>query len=190
MTNNIGLPEDICAHLGDEYDRYMGAIVPPLFQNTLFTRKTMDHGYRYSRIANPTTDILEEKLAALEHAEAARMFASGMGAISATLVSLLRAGDHAIVLKCCYNPVCRLFMEVLARYGVTVSFVEHCSTEELVEALRPETRVIYFETPASNIFRIVDIRAVTALVKAHGESGTKKPINFGWMSACCVICSK
>ena len=118
MTNNIGLPEDICAHLGDEYDRYMGAIIPPLFQNTLFTRKTMDHGYRYSRIANPTTDILEEKLAALEHAEAARMFASGMGTISATLVSLLRAGDHAIVLKCCYNPVCRLFTEVLARYGV------------------------------------------------------------------------
>ena len=47
MTDNIGLPEDICAHLGDEYDRYMGAIIPPLFQNTLFTRKTMDHGYRY-----------------------------------------------------------------------------------------------------------------------------------------------
>lgn len=168
MTDNIGLPEDICAHLGDEYDRYMGAIIPPLFQNTLFTRKTMDHGYRYSRIANPTTDILEEKLAALEHAEAARVFASGMGAISATLVSLLRAGDHAIVLKCCYNPVCRLFMEVLGRYGVTVTFVEYCSTEELSEVLRPETRVIYFETPASNIFRVVDIRAVTAFAQAHG----------------------
>lgn len=79
MTNNIGLPEDICAHLGDEYDRYMGAIVPPLFQNTLFTRKTMDHGYRYSRIANPTTDILEEKLAALEHAEACTYVCFGYG---------------------------------------------------------------------------------------------------------------
>ena len=57
-------PSDICMHLGDDYDRYLGAIVPPLFQNTLFTRKTQNHGYRYSRINNPTVDILEAKLAA------------------------------------------------------------------------------------------------------------------------------
>ena len=70
-------PADICAHLGDDYDRYLGAIVPPLFQNTLFTRKHEEHGYSYSRINNPTIEILEKKLAALEHAPAARVFASG-----------------------------------------------------------------------------------------------------------------
>lgn len=162
------LPEDICAHLGDDYDQFMGAIVPPLFQNTLFTRKTQNHGYRYSRITNPTTDILHEKMAALEHAEAALAFSSGMGAISATLVSLLKAGDHAIVLQCAYNPVCRFFTETLSRFGVTVTFIQHGTVEELQEALRPETKLIYFETPSSNIFRIVDIRAITAFARAHG----------------------
>ena len=76
-------PADICAHLGDDYDRYLGAIVPPVFQNTLFTRKHGSHGYSYSRINNPTVEILEKKLAALEHAPAARVFASGMAAITA-----------------------------------------------------------------------------------------------------------
>ena len=161
-------PSDICMHLGDDYDRYLGAIVPPLFQNTLFTRKTQNHGYRYSRINNPTVDILEAKLAALEHAEAARVFSSGMGAISATLVSLLKAGDHAVVLRCCYNPVCRFFTDVLSRFGVSVTFIEHGTPEEWERAIRPETKLFYFESPASNIFRILDIRAVTALAKAHG----------------------
>ena len=155
-------PSDICMHLGDDYDRYLGAIVPPLFQNTLFTRKTQNHGYRYSRIGNPTVDILEAKLAALEHAEAARVFSSGMGAISATLVSLLKAGDHAVVL------LCRFFTDVLSRFGVSVTFIEHGAPEEWERAIRPETKLFYFESPASNIFRILDIRAVTALAKAHG----------------------
>ena len=77
--NHTEKPSDICAHLGDEYDRYLGAIVPPLFQNSLFTCKRQNHGYAYSRVANPTIEILEEKLAALEHAQAARVFSSGMG---------------------------------------------------------------------------------------------------------------
>ena len=182
-------PSDICMHLGDDYDRYLGAIVPPLFQNTLFTRKTQNHGYRYSRINNPTVDILEAKLAALEHAEAARVFSSGMGAISATLVSLLKAGDHAVVLRCCYNPVCRFFTDVLSRFGVSVTFIERGTPEEWERAIRPETKLFYFESPASNIFRILDIRAVTALAKAHGITTAidntwatpvfQNPIDFG-----------
>ena len=161
-------PSDICMHLGDDYDRYLGAIVPPIFQNTLFTRKTQNHGYRYSRINNPTIDILETKLAALEHAEAARVFSSGMGAISATLVSLLKAGDHAVVLRCSYNPVCRFFTDVLSHFGVSVTFIEHGTQEEWEHAIRPETKLFYFESPSSNIFRILDIRAVTTLAKANG----------------------
>ena len=98
-------PADICAHLGDDYDRYLGAIVPPLFQNTLFTRKHEEHGYSYSRINNPTIEILEKKLAALEHAPAARVFASGMAAITATLSSLLHSGGHVLALRSAYHPV-------------------------------------------------------------------------------------
>ena len=89
-------PEDICAQLGDDYDRYLGAIVPPLFQNTLFTRKHEEHGYSYSRINNPTIEILEKKLAALEHAPAARVFASGMAAITYAIQNIARAGDTIV----------------------------------------------------------------------------------------------
>lgn len=161
-------PEDICTHLGDDYDRFDGAIVPPIYLNTLFTRKNVDHGYRYSRIRNPTVEILEEKMAALEHAEAARVFSSGMGAISATVVSQMSAGDHAVVLRCSYHPVCRLFSEALARYGVEVTYIEHGTAEEWESARTPRTKLFYFETPASNIFRIIDIRAVTRIARKHG----------------------
>ena len=117
-------PADICAHLGDDYDRYLGAIVPPLFQNTLFTRKHEEHGYSYSRINNPTIEILEKKLAALEHAPAARVFASGMAAITATLSSLLHSGGHVLALRSAYHPVIGFLDTEMKKYGVEVTYRE------------------------------------------------------------------
>jgi cystathionine beta-lyase/cystathionine gamma-synthase len=160
-------PEDICAHLGDDYDRYLGAIVPPIFQNSLFTRKRESFGYSYSRINNPTIEILEKKLAALEHAQAARVFSSGMAAITATLTSLLKAGDHAVVLRCAYYPVCRFFLDELEKFGIQVDFVEHGTPEEFEAAIRPNTTLFYLESPSSNIFRIQDLRAIAAVAKRH-----------------------
>ena len=136
-------PKDICAHLGDDYDRYLGAIVPPIFQNSLFTRKRESFGYSYSRINNPNLEILEKKLAALEHAQAARVFSSGMGAITATLTSLLKAGDHAVVLRCAYYPVTQFFLDELQKFGVQVDFVEHGTPEEFEAAIRPNTTLFY-----------------------------------------------
>jgi len=146
-------PADICAHLGDDYDRYLGAIVPPLFQNTLFTRKHEEHGYSYSRINNPTIEILEKKLAALEHAP--RVFASGMAAITATLSSLLHSGGHVLALRSAYHPVIGFLDTEMKKYGVEVTYLERFTPEEIERSLRPNTRVFYLESPSSNIFRVL-----------------------------------
>lgn len=159
-------PADICAHLGDDYDRYLGAIVPPLFQNTLFTRKREAHGYSYSRINNPTIEILEKKLAALEHAPAARVFSSGMAAITATLSSLLQAGDHVLVLRSAYYPVIGFLDTEMKKYGVEATYLEHFTPEEIERNLRPNTKLFYLESPSSNIFRVLPLRDIAACAYA------------------------
>ena len=161
-------PADICAHLGDDYDRYLGAIVPPLFQNTLFTRKHEEHGYSYSRINNPTIEILEKKLAALEHAPAARVFASGMAAITATLSSLLHSGGHVLALRSAYHPVIGFLDTEMKKYGVEVTYLERFTPEEIERSLRPNTRVFYLESPSSNIFRVLPLREIAAQAHACG----------------------
>ncbi|MFV0400466.1 MAG: trans-sulfuration enzyme family protein [Oscillospiraceae bacterium] len=165
---NPEAPADIVAHLGDDYDRYLGAIVPPLFQNTLFTRKKQQHGYTYTRINNSTLEILEKKLAALEHAPAACTFASGMGAISALLASLLKAGDHVLALSSIYYPTADFLKTELAKYGVTTTFLNHFTPEEIRQSLRPETKLFYLESPSSNIFRILPLREIAACARARG----------------------
>lgn len=152
--------------MGDDYDRYLGAIVPPLFQNTLFTRKHEEHGYSYSRINNPTIEILEKKLAALEHAPAARVFASGMAAITATLSSLLHSGGHVLALRSAYHPVIGFLDTEMKKYGVEVTYLERFTPEEIERSLRPNTRVFYLESPSSNIFRVLPLREIAA--QAHG----------------------
>lgn len=157
---------DICAHLGDDYDRYLGAIVPPMFQNTLFTRKHENHGYSYTRINNPTIEILERKLAALEHAPEARVFASGIAAITATLSALLKTGDHVLALCSSYYPVIGFLNTEMKKFGVEVTYLEHFSPQEIEEALRPNTKVFYLESPSSNIFRVLPLKDIASI--AHG----------------------
>ena len=183
-------PADICAHLGDDYDRYLGAIVPPLFQNSLFTRKRESHGYSYTRINNPTIEILEKKLAALEHAPAAREFASGMAAITATLSSLLHSGDHVLALRSAYYPVSAFLNTEMKKYGVEVTYLEHFTLEEIEKNLQPNTKVFYLESPSSNIFRVLPLRDIAK--RAHACSAAavidntwstplyQKPLDLGF----------
>ncbi len=159
---------DICAHLGDEYDSFHGAIVPPLFQNTLFTSKEHDHGYSYTRVSNPTTNILEKKLAALEKAEAALVFSSGMGAISSVLSSLLRSGDHLIALNSIYPTAASFINTTLTNFGIKCSFVRHASIDELENAVRPETKVLHLESPSSLIFQVQNLKEIAEFCKARG----------------------
>jgi cystathionine beta-lyase len=181
--------ETLCAHAGEDPARCFGAPVPPIYQNSLFTLPDVDaflgrqgrqpDTYDYSRVANPTTDILEAKLAALEGAETARCFASGMAAVSAALLHCVRAGDHLVAVETCYGPTRKLLTEYLPRYGVSTTFVRGHDPQQFADAIRPETRLIYLESPSSLVFELQDLAAVSALAR---ERGIITAIDNSWAS--------
>jgi cystathionine beta-lyase len=166
--------EEICVRWGEDPERYLGAVVPPIFQNSLFTapnveaRSCKSGRYIYTRESNPTTDILSAKIAALEGAEDARCFASGMAAISAALMSQLRSGDHVVCVKNVYYPARVLLQDYLNRFGVEVTFVRGDQTADFERALRPNTRVFYLESPTSINLWLQPLEEVCSLARAHG----------------------
>jgi cystathionine beta-lyase/cystathionine gamma-synthase len=164
-------------HLGEEEPFPYGAVVPPLVQTSLFTARTLRERYAsagdqevyyYSRVSNPTVALAERKLAALEGTERALLFASGMAAISAALLTFLKAGDHVICVEHAYPPARALLSEWLPRFGVEVSFVSGTTLESFVEAWRPNTRLVYLESPTSLLFQLQDLRAVAAWARTQG----------------------
>lgn len=160
--------EDICAHLGDDYDRYLGAIVPPIFQNSLFTRKTTNHGYVYTRISNPTTEIAEQKIAALEEGDAAKCFSSGMGAISASIMYWMSKDSHVVCVRSAYGPTREFLSSYLNSFGVEVTFVRSESIDDIEKAILPNTKLIFLESPSSHLFEMQDLQAVAALAQSRG----------------------
>jgi len=165
MSDKPATPEDICAHAGDDYDRFHGAVSPPVYHTSLFTRKRGSKGYTYSRVANPTTEIAEKKLAALERGEAARCFGSGMAAITSTIMHFVRAGAHVIAPRNVYLPVRSFLSEYLSRFGVESTFVAGTSVDEFRTAIRENTKLIYLETPSSNVFSLQDLKGVAELAR-------------------------
>ncbi len=167
-------PEDICAHLGDEYGKFCGAIVPPIFQNTLFVQPTeangiADSGYVYSRVSNPTTDIAERKIAALEGGDGALCFGSGMAAISTGIMYYMKANCHVVLVASSYGGAQALIKGYFPRkFGVTYTLVEGNSVEEIEAAIRPETTLIYLESPCTFTLKLQDLEAVAAIAKARG----------------------
>ncbi len=120
----------------------------------------------YTRWSNPSLRTLEEKMSALEGAEAGVAFASGMAVVSGVLFSFLRAGDHVVASDVCYAATVELLGSHLGRYGIEVSLVDTSDLGAVREALRPDTKLVYVETPANPILRLTDIAAVAEL--AHG----------------------
>ena len=121
----------------------------------------------YTRGRNPTMTSVEKKLAALERGEACKLFASGMGAISAAITGLVNQGDHIIFINQVYSPTIQL-AEQLARFGVTFTYLTSGDLEQLQAAIRPETRLIWFESPATMTFKRIDITRVVAIAHEHG----------------------
>ncbi|SEM56995.1 PLP-dependent aspartate aminotransferase family protein [Paenibacillus sp. OV219] len=163
----------------DEFDeRHYGAIQIPVYQNSLFafdTYQQFEHAFEemlgnhiYSRGNNPTVEFLEGKLAMLEGAEAARCFASGMAAISAAIFSSVRAGDHIVCVSNAYGPAKQVMGEYLKRFGVETSFVEGSRFEAVQEAVRPNTKLIYLESPSSQMFELIDLKQCADLAKGIG----------------------
>lgn len=165
-------------HHGDTPECYYGAINPPVVHASLFGFRTYDeflaaqqHASErpfYSRYFNPTVHLLEQKIADLEHAEAAIAFSSGMGAITAPLLALLSQGDHVLVVDCVYGPARQFCSGALARLGVEVEYFPASESADLAGRLRPNTRLIYLETPGSLTFELQDLWAVAELARSHG----------------------
>ena len=174
MNHTFKTKEDICAHQGDDYGRFLGAVTPPIFQNSLFVNKHNSDignpGYGYSRSNNPTMEIVEWKLAALEEAESAAVFSAGMGAISSALISCLKTGDHVVTIQRVYGGTQHLLNVLLARMGITVTYIPTGTAEEFEAAIQPNTRVFYLESPTTGTFELQDIPAVVKVAKAYDIS--------------------
>ena len=156
-------PEDICAHYGEDYSQHFGAMSPPIYQTSLFLD---GNAYTYSRAGNPTLEVFEKKVAALEHADMALVYTSGLAAITSAIFSNVKAGDHIICVHSVYGPA-RGYMRWLERFGITCTFVDGAKLSDFEEALTPSTRLIYLESPSSGIFALLDLPAVSAFAKAH-----------------------
>jgi O-succinylhomoserine sulfhydrylase len=125
-------------------------------------------GFVYSRFSNPTVTMLQERLAALEGAEACVATASGMSAILATAMSLLKSGDHIVCSTAVFGATVQLFSGILARFGVETTFVSPTKVEEWQRAARPSTRLFFLETPSNPLTEISDIAAIAAVAKRAG----------------------
>lgn len=163
--------EDICMHLGEDYSRYMGAIVPPIFQNSLFVQPTevnniIEQEYAYTRINNPTTEIAEKKLAALEEGEEAKCFSSGMAAISSAIMFYIEKDCHVICVQNVYGPTRDFLENYLRKFGVETTFVSGDDIGEVERAIRKNTKLIYLESPSTFVYSMQDLEKVSALAKA------------------------
>lgn len=168
----------ILNELGEARDQYFNAVAPPIVQTSNFAfRKVADlgkafedemGGYLYSRGINPTVDILRKKLAALDGAEDALVFNSGAAAIFAAVLANVKSGDHIVSVKQPYTWAQRMFDVILPRFGVTTTYVDGTNLENFQTALRPNTTVIYLESPNSWTYALQDLRGVAALAKAKG----------------------
>jgi cystathionine gamma-synthase len=154
-------------HAGQEPDSLTGAATVPIYQTSTFAHQAEGSGYLYSRIANPTRTALESCLAALEEAEAGFVFASGMAAED-SVMRLLNPGDHVVMGLDAYGGTRRLFEQVLTRFGLTFTSVDTSSTDGVKAGLRPETKMIWLESPTNPGLQIADIAALCELGHAHG----------------------
>lgn len=167
------------AHLGEE-EKILGAVVPPIFQNSLFLFdrcEDLHHAlsvdiegppYHYSRISNPSVELAEKKIAALEGAEACKLTGTGQAALTMAIISATHAGAHVVAVDTCYGPVRSLLQNTLSRFGVTFTLVDGSDTQELLDAIRPETSAVYLESPSSILFRLQDVDAITKETRARG----------------------
>ena len=164
-------------HHGYDPAENQGALTPPMHLASTFAFESAEQGgaifageepgYFYSRIGNPTVDLLEQRLAVLEGAEAGVAAASGMGAITAVMWSLLEAGDEIVTDKTLYGCTFAFFRHGLAKFGVKVTHVDLTDPEVLEAAMHGGVKVVYFETPANPNMRLVDIAAISEVAHRH-----------------------
>lgn len=156
-------------HAGISPDPTTGAIIPPLYQTATFVLEEVgkDKGFDYTRASNPTRATLEANLAALEGADYGVSFASGMSAVDAVM-RMFNPGDHIVASDDVYGGVSRLFDQFLTRYGLEFTYVNSSEAHNIEEAIRPETKLIWIETPTNPLLKVTDLEAVAAIAKKRG----------------------
>ncbi|MFD0693168.1 trans-sulfuration enzyme family protein [Paenibacillus sp. GCM10027628] len=176
----------------DPYDaRHYGAITIPIYQNSLFAFEHYDDfdkamsevlaHHVYSRGNNPTVEFLEHKLAELEGGEAAKCFASGMAAITASILSFVKHGDHIICVHQAYGPTREFLGSYLERFGIETTFIDGSRIENWEAALRPDTKLFYLESPTTMQFELQDLQAVARLARSNGAATV---IDGTWATPC------
>lgn len=168
--------ETLAVHAGQQPDPVTGAVMTPIYQTSTYVQKGVgEHqGYEYSRTGNPTRTALERCLAALEGAEFGLAFASGMAATD-TVMRLLSPGDHVVAGNDVYGGTYRLFERVFRPYGLTFTYVDSADLQQVQSALRPETRMVWLETPTNPLLQVCDLKAIAEVIAAHVSGGRPRP---------------
>jgi cystathionine gamma-synthase len=181
--------ETAAVHGSSDLEKKNGPVTPPIYQTSTFEVIDNDEQQRvtttdryYTRWGNPTVTLAEQTVAALEGTEAARTFASGMGAITTTILALLKAGDHIVAQRDSYGGVVKFFSQWLPRLGIETTFVDTTEYAEHARAIRPNTKLLYLESPTNPALRVVDFRKTAALAREHNlisliDSTFGTPIN-------------
>lgn len=169
----------LAIHAGNIEKETYGALATPIYQSSTFYFDSCEQGgkrfageesgYIYTRLGNPTTTVLEEKVAALEGAEAAVALGSGIGAVTSCLWTIASAGKHIVADKALYGCTFAYLNHGMTRYGVQVTFIDTSDLEEVKKALKPNTCCVYLETPANPNLKITDIKAVADIAHAYNK---------------------
>ncbi len=180
----------IAIHAGNEPDSATGAVSVPIYQTSTYAQESLGNhkGFEYARTQNPTRSALEKNIAALEGAKFGFAFASGMSATDAVL-KLVKAGDHVIVGDNTYGGTFRLFNKVLSNYGIEFDFVDTSDITNVERAFKPNTKMVFVETPTNPIMTVTDLQVVSDVAHAHGARVVcdntfmspylQQPMNFG-----------
>jgi len=163
--------DTLCIHAGQEPDPISGAVMTPIVLATTFAQDGPGNlargGYDYSRAGNPTRSALEGCLAALEGGRHASAFGSGCAATTAVLLTL-KSGDHVLVSDDVYGGTFRIFDRVLAQFGIAATFMDMSDPARVAAAMRPETRLVWMETPSNPLLKVSDIAAIAGVARARG----------------------
>lgn len=169
--------EQLHAKLTGSYQPTAMAHISPIYQSStyvledfdsaVYLNQHVDEGFVYTRFGSPNCDELEKKIAYLEHAEAALALASGLGAISTAVMSVVKAGDHVVFGDVIYGCSYTLFAKVLTKLGITYTRVDTTKAEEVEKAIQPNTSLVYVETPANPTLKVSDISAIAKIVHKH-----------------------
>jgi cystathionine gamma-lyase/cystathionine beta-lyase/cystathionine gamma-lyase/homocysteine desulfhydrase len=180
----------ICIHAGQEPDPSTGAIITPLFQTSTYVQDELGRhkGYEYARTQNPTRFALERNIAAIENGKAGFAFASGMAAIGA-VATLLKSGDHVVVTANTYGGTFRLFDKVLTRYQLEFSYVDTSDPGLIEQAIRPNTKLLFVETPTNPVMKLTDLGRAAEIAHARNvkmvvdntfaSPYVQRPLDFG-----------